>query len=377
MNIFFFIIFYLSLIKNGKSFPYTEINISSIISHKYIFIYHPWNKNSQIIYKALKEISPNNLLIIDFIKLFEPYLFLRHLSSYINKNKMKNINLNIPLLIKSVNNNFIIYNNEPNLKDIKKFIERKGDENIDTKIYSKINHKFIKDIFVQQENCLIIFYIKNYKSKKILKKLIPEMKNKLKICIAYTDITNKFSYKLFDILEGYENELPCLRYIKFKNNKLYFTKKEKINLLENNIIYKINNFIENSINNNQVFYHIYNDKENIHNINLNINRKCQKRKYIINLYYNNWCEFCIELFIMIEDIFKENQYILDNFEFKKYLIEKNSLDKINTYDFYFNFLPRLFINDIFRNITYEYLGDYKKEEISNFLINKINLLNFL
>ena len=83
------------LIKNGKILSNREINISSIISYKYIFIHHPWNKNSQIIYKSLKEISPNNLLIIDFMYLSNPYLFLKLLSRYINES----IYLNIPLLI--------------------------------------------------------------------------------------------------------------------------------------------------------------------------------------------------------------------------------------------------------------------------------------
>ena len=206
--------------------------------------------------------------------------------------------------------------------------------------------------------------------------MIPEIKNS-KISIAYTDITNKLSYKLFNILEGYENELPCLRFINFQNNKLYFTKKEKINLLDSNITYILNNFIENSINY-KLFYHIYNSKENKnYNSYLNINRKCEKRKYIINLYYNNWCEFCFELFIIIDDIFKENKYFLEIFQYKKYLIENNnSLNEGNTYDFYFNFLPRLHVNDLFKNMTYEYFGDYKKEEIYNFLISKINILNF-
>ena len=54
----------------------------------------------------------------------------------------------------------------------------------------------------------------------------------------------------------------------------------------------------------------------------------------------------------------------------------NIKNRGNDYDLYFNFLPRLYINDIFVNVTFEFIGDYTKDNILNFLKDKINLLNY-
>ena len=93
--------------------------------------------------------------------------------------------------------------------------------------------------------------------------------------------------------------------------------------------------------------------------------------YIIEIYYNDWCEFCIELLKIIDEIFEKNKYLLDYFEYKKYLIIK---DFDYNYDNYFNFLPRFHINDNFKNVTYDYFGDLKKIDIFKFIVNKINII---
>ena len=371
MNKLYTIIIILFIFHSTKNIKYLnekEINIKYILSYKYIFIHHPWNKNSQIIYKSLKEMSPNNLIIINIIDLTEPELFLKELLNQL----ISNISyiFHSPLLIKLSNNHSEIYNNNPNIKELRKFIE--DNKKLKYKIFSKINYNFLSEIIFNQKDCLIIFYIKNKKSKQFIKKLIQELEQKLNIHIAFTDITSKYSFKLYNILEGYENSFPCLRYLTFKNYKLFFTKKDKIDLLDKNIINEILLFVNNSINH-KLFYHIYNDGD-LPKINgLNINKYCENKKYIINLYYNDWCEFCLELFIIIDDILKENKYLLYYFKYKKNLIKNNN----NNYNFYFNFLPRLHINDIFKNITYEYFGDLKKEDIFIFITNKINLFYFL
>lgn len=375
MNILYSIFIILCIFHSYINIKYLkekEININNIFSYKYIFIHHPWNKNSQIIYKSLKEISPNDLIIINIIQLSDSELFLKDLSNHlanIISNKI-DLKIQIPLLFKLSNNHLEIYNNNPGVKVIRQFFEENKKENL--KIFSKINYDFLYEIIFNQKNCLIIFYIKNKKSKKIIKQLIQELKQKIKIFIAFTDITNKYSYKLFNILEGYENSLPCLRYLTFKNNKLFFTKKDNFDIFDKNINNILFNFVNNSINH-KLFYHIYHDGEfpKINN-DLIINKYCEKKKYIIDLYYNDWCEFCIELFIIIDDILKEYKYLFRYFKYKKHLLKNNYINN----DFYFSFLPRLHINDIFKNITYEYCGDFKKENIFNFLIHKINLFNF-
>ena len=110
---------------------------------------------------------------------------------------------------------------------------------------------------------------------------------------------------------------------------------------------------------------------------LNVNF-CEKKKNIIILYYNEWCEFCLESFIIIDEILQENKYLFHYFKYKKYLIRNNADFKAgeNIYDNYFNFLPRLQINDIFKKQTFEYYGDIKKDKIIHFIISKINLLNY-
>ena len=289
MKKIFFIIIFISLflyIKNASHINYNNINITEILSYKYIFIHYPWNKHSQIIYKLLKEISPNNLIIIDLIHISNPELFFKNLSKCLNNNSNKNINLNIniPLLIKSYNNHYDIYNNNPNIKKMKNFFDINiNSHSSDNKVFTKINYDFLYEVFFSKKDCLIIFYIKNKKSKFLLKKIISELKQKLNIniCIAYTDITNKYSYKLFNIVDGYENDLPFLRYIKFINHELFFTKKNNIDLLDKNITYKLTEFIHNSINK-KLFYHEYQDK------------KMKKYYSYINIYYftlyiNNIC----------------------------------------------------------------------------------------
>lgn len=388
----YIIIFSLYSNKNGIILNKNEIilkkkgiNLKDILSHKFIFIHHPWNKISQIIYKSVKEISPKNLIFIDIIHLANPEQFLRNIFKYLNKNYYKDKNINshlfFPLLIKANNNHLEIYNNNQNEKIIKKFLDEdyKNENKNNKKIFHKINYEFLSQVIFNQNNCLIIFYLKNYKSKQITKKLILKLEqklDKLNITIAYSDITNKYSYKLFNILEGYENELPCLRYLKFKENKLFFTKKEKINLLDKNIIDSIYNFVNNSINY-KLFYHSYNLKIFQKDINhLNNNKYCEKKKNVINLYFKEWCEYCLEILIIIDEILQENKYLLLYFKYNKNNYEKLEY-KTNNYNFYFNFLPRLHINDIYKNITYEYLGDNKKEEILNFIVSKINLfINF-
>ena len=74
---------------------------------------------------------------------------------------------------------------------------------------------------------------------------------------------------------------------------------------------------------------------------------------------------------------EENKYLLNYFKYKKYLIRNNADFKIEEYkyDNYFYFLPRLHINDIFKNQTFEYHEEFNKGEIFHFIISKIKLLN--
>ena len=393
MNKLYFIIFFVSFfipIKNGpilnsnSNFNCNSNNLTNILSNKYIFIHHPWNKHSQLIFNSLKELSPNNLIIIDAIHLPNPHLFFQNLSKIINNN----ISIYFPLLIKSNNNSYEIYNNNPSLKKLKKFLNSTNSNNIKDengrKVYSKINYDFLNDIIFHKKDCLIIFYIKNKKSKNVIKRFLPKLNINMS-CIAYTDIASKYSYKLFNILDGYESDLPCLRSLKFTNDKLFFTKKNNINLLDKNISNKIYDFI-NSTFNKKLFFHEYNSNNNIYNNKLKHKYKydaykCEIKKNVIDLYYNEWCEYCLELFILIEDLFNEVKYLKKYFKYEKHLVSyfpmsrKIEENKGNDYDLYFNFLPRLHINDIFINITYEFFGDYTKDNILNFMIDKINLLN--
>ena len=197
--------------------------------------------------------------------------------------------------------------------------------------------------------------------------------------IAYTDITNKFSYKLFQILEGYENSLPCLRYLQFKENKLFFTKKENLDLSDKNIANIIYNFVNDSVNN-KLFYHIYSSTIAAYKDNKYINNNiCETKKNIIILYYNDWCAFCLEIFIIIDEILEEHKYLLNYFKYKKYVIRNNAdfKEEEYKYDNYFNYLPRLQINDKFKKQIFEYNGDIQKDKIAYFIISKINLLNIL
>ena len=380
MNKFYFIIILVSFfisIKNetllNNKFNYN--NLTKILSNKFIFIHHPWNKHSQLIYNSLKELSPDNLLIIDAIYLSNPQLFFQNLSKKIKNN----INTYFPLLIKSNNNNsYEIYNNNPSIKKLKKFLNNNNSKEIldvnKRKVYSKINYDFLNDVIFHKKDCLIIFYIKNKKSKKVINRLVPKLNMS---CISYSDIASKYSYKLFNIVDGYEGDLPCLRYLKFTNDKLFFTKKNNIDLLDKNIETIIYDFINNTLNN-KLFFHEYNTN-NIYNNKLNFNEyKCEIKKNVIDLYYNEWCEYCLELFILIEDIFNEFKYLKKYFKYEKHLVSYipfNRKNKGNNYDLNFKFLPRLFINDIFINVTYEFLGDYTKANILNFMTDKINLLN--
>jgi thiol-disulfide isomerase/thioredoxin len=206
---------------------------------------------------------------------------------------------------------------------------------------------------------------------------VPKL-NKLNIsCISYSDITSKYSYKLFNIVDGYESDLPCLRYLKFTNNKLFFTKKNNIDLLDKNIENKIYDFINNTFYN-KLFFHEYNNNYNYNNKYNNNIYRCDIKKNVIELYYNEWCEYCLELFILIEDVFTEFKYLRKYFKIERHLVSNfplNLKNKGNKYDLYFNFLPRLYINDIFINVTYEFFGDYTKDNILNFMIDKLNLLN--
>ena len=357
----------------NNKFNYNDL--TSILSNKLIFIHHPWNKHSQLIYNSLKELSPNNLLIIDAIHLSNPQLFFQNLSKKIKNN----INIYFPLLIKSNNNNsYEVYNNNPSIKKLNKFLNNNNSKEImdvnKRKVYSKINYDFLNDVIFHKKDCLIIFYIKNKKSKKVINRLVPKLNMS---CISYSDITSKYSYKLFNIVDGYEGDLPFLRYLKFTNNKLFFTKKNNIDLLDKNIENKIYDFINNTLNN-KLFFHEYNTN-NIYNNKFNFNEyKCEIKKNVIELYYNEWCEYCLELFILVGDVFNEFIFLKKYFKYEKHLVSYfplNRNSKRNNYDLYFNFLPRLFINDIFVNVTYEFFGDYTKDNILNFMIDKINLLN--
>ena len=384
MNKFYFIIIlilFLFPIKNEILSNDKDINLTNIFSYEYIFIHHPWNRLSQLIYKALKDLRSNNLIIIDFIHLSNPYLFLNNLSIYLKNCSDINtiIDINIPLLIKSNNNKCEIYNNNPNILIINKFLNDNINNYTNIKrIYSKINYNFISDIIFQQKDSLIIFYIKNKKSQQIFKRIKKDLKRKIKsknISIVYTDITNNFSFKLFNILDGYESDLPCLRYLKFNNRKLFFTKKNNINLLSKNISYILDEFINNSISS-KYFLHSYQNEELPKEKDyLNINRNCNLKKLIINLYYNDWCEYCLQLFIEVDDMLEDNKYLLKYFVLQKNLIGNNFMNDEEQNQLYFNFLPRLHINDIYKKKTYEYSGNYKKEDILNFVINKINLIN--
>ena len=104
-------------------------------------------------------------------------------------------------MIQSNNNNhYEIYNNNPSIKKLKKFLNNNNPKEIDDankrKIYSKIDYDFLNDIIFHKKDCLIIFYIKNKKSKNVIKRLVPKLNIS---CISYTDITSKYSYKLFNI----------------------------------------------------------------------------------------------------------------------------------------------------------------------------------
>ena len=279
-KLFYVLLFSLFSIKNGANLNNLEINISYILSYKFIFIHHSLNNNSLNIQKSLKEISPNNLTTIDIIRISNPIKFLKSISDYIKVNKT----ISIPLLLKNDNNCFQVYNNNHNVKALKKFLNENKAINGNKVIYSKISFEFLNNIIFNQKNCLIIFYIKNYKSKQIMKKIIPKIEQKINTSVAFTDMTNKFSYKLFDVLEGYENNLPCLRYIKFKNNKLFYTKKEKIDLLDLNIINIISHFVNDSIDN-KLFYNIYNSAIFKKSINYfsHINNNYEKKKNLIEI----------------------------------------------------------------------------------------------
>ena len=126
-KIFLYLIFIFIPFKNGILLNTKEINLSDILSYKYIYIHHPWNKISQVLYKLIKKLSLNNTIIIDIIHLLYPELFLKNLFIFLNNNISNNetININFPILIKSINNHVEIYNNNPSPKKMKKFLDIK------------------------------------------------------------------------------------------------------------------------------------------------------------------------------------------------------------------------------------------------------------
>ena len=364
----------ISLLLNNK-----EINITNILSYNYIFLHNPSNELSQKIYNCFKEISINNSIILNLLELSNSEKIISDLKRELNKNSSINLNINFPLLIKKDDNKLEIYNNNPSNKSLIKFINEKTKKKAQAQIYSLINYDFLSKIIFDKKNCLILFYIKNSNSRRYIKNIVNKAKKKLKydINIAYSDIIDKFSFKLFNILDGNESELPCLRFITFKNNVLLFTKKNKINIFDINLIDNFISFVNDSINN-KLFFHKYYD-ESVFKINNHFekNNICKIKKNKIKLYYNDWCQYCQDSLKIIEDIIINNSYIFKFFELKKYKISNENNIYNNNNDFYLDFLPRLQINDVFNKKSYIYNDEYQKDKIFKYLKNIIKFSKFL
>ena len=327
--------------------------------------------------KLLIQIQNIQLHIIDITKIAEQEKFIKDINSY-----LKTI-ISIPCLIKKINTtHFEIYDNIPKIKRLKKFIKTSTNSlknNSKQNLYPKINHDFLVDVFFKHQNFLVLFYIKNTKSDLIINKIIKNI-NKTQYIIVYSDITNTFSYKLSRILEVEETDLPCLRFVKFEYDQLFYTKRNRINLIDKDISKSIIKFIEGS-EGHKIFLHNYSSEKIYHTFKKNMNMMCVLKRNIINLYYNEICEYCLKLYNLLDDVFSENKYLIKYYDLNKIIINNNKMNILNNENsiidekLYYMFLPRLIINDVFNNKNIEYNNFYDKNILLKFLNKNIYLLD--